>query len=133
MALQSMRFDRRRWSPVRDALDVVHLGTRLSKPEVEYQFRLADAVRTLVPCGQCGAKEGDSCVRKRDGGSMSNHSYRVRQARWFFVHHVLPRIDRIHQTLCSTLEGPAHVVFGASLEQDIDCMSCLVIASRQGG
>lgn len=133
MTLQSMRFDRRRWRPVLDANNVVHHGSPLTKKELEYQFRLADMVRAIVPCGECGVAQGAWCVRKRDGHVMGNHSYRVRQAKLLFVQRVLPQRDRLCMTLCSTLQGPVCVVFSPAPDQDVDCMSCLVIASRQGG
>jgi hypothetical protein len=133
MALQSMRFDHRRWRPTLDSRGVVHHGSPMTKKEIEYQFRLADTVRAIVPCGECGVAQGDWCVRKRDRQPMANHSYRVRQARLLFEQRVLPQLDRLCMTLCSTLQGPVHVVFGPAPHQDVDCMSCLVIASRQGG
>lgn len=132
MSLQAMRFDRRRWSPVRDLRHIVHHGTRLTKKEAEYTFRLADVVRAVVPCGECKAVEGAWCVRKQDGQPMVNHSYRVRHARLLFEQRILPRLERLHQTLCSTFEGPAFVVFGSSEGLVVDCMSCLVAAARQG-
>lgn len=133
MALQSMRFDQRRWHPVFDALGVVHHGSPLTKKELEYQFRLADTVRAVVPCGECGVAQGAWCLRKRDRQPMTNHSYRVRQAKLLFEQRMLPQRERLCMTLCSTLEGPVHVVFGSAPDQDVDCMTCLVVASRQGG
>lgn len=134
MALTSMRFDRRRWSPTRDLLGVVHHGTRLTKKEAEYMFRLADAVRMLVPCSVCKAEEGRWCVRRRDGQPMSNHSYRVSQARLAFSLRILPRLGRLHKVLCSSTASSVSITIG-DLEPalDVDCMSCLVAASRQGG
>lgn len=133
MPLQAMRFDRRRWSPVCDPRHVVHHGTRLTKKEAAYVFRLADAVRATVPCRECGATEGAWCVRQQGGQSRVNHSYRVRQARLLFEQWVLPRLERLHQTLCSMSDGSAFFIFGSSVDQAVDCMSCLVIAARQGG
>ncbi len=133
MALQSMRFDRRRWNPVRDLRHVVHHGTRLTKKEAEYTFHLADTIRAVVPCGECGAAEGAWCTRKQDGRQMANHSGRVQQAQLLFEQRILPRLGRLHHTLCSTVKGPAFIIFGSSVDQAVDCMSCLVAASRQGG
>ena len=133
MSLQSMRFNQRRWRPVFDSKGIVHHGLPMTKKEIEYQFRLANTMRAIVPCGECGAVKGAYCVRKRDGLAMANHSYRVRQARLLFEQRVLPKRHQLCITLCTTLEGPVHVVFGPAIDQDVDCMTCLVIASRQGG
>lgn len=133
MTLQIMRFDRRRWRAVRDLRDVVHHGTLLTKKEAGYLFRLADVVRATVSCSKCGAAEGTWCVRKRDGQAMGNHSCRVTHARYLFEQRVLPRLDRLSQTLCSTTGGMPLLIFGSAIDRDIDCMSCLVTASRQGG
>lgn len=134
MALQAMRFDRRRWDPVRDLRDVVHHGTRLTKTETQYQFRLADTVRAVVPCSECGALEGAWCVRKLDGQSTrANHSYRVQQAKLLFEKRILPRLNRLHYTLCLSAENSPFITFGSVVDQAVDCMSCLVAAARQGG
>lgn len=133
MSLQSMRFNRRRWHPFLDTRGIVHHGSPLTKTEIEYQFRLADTVRAIVPCAKCGAAAGSWCVRKRDGQPMTNHSYRVQQAWALFEQRVLPQQDQLCMTLCSTLEGPTHIVSGPAADREVNCMSCLVIAARQEG
>lgn len=133
MALQAMRYDRRRWNAVCDLRDVVHHGTRLTKKEARYVFRLADAVRAVVSCRECGVAEGAWCVRKQDGQPMANHSYRVRLARLLFEQRILPRLDRMHRTLCSSVDASAFITFGSVVDRAVDCMSCLVSAARQGG
>lgn len=120
--------DRRRWSPVSDPRDVVHHGIRLTKKEALYLFRLADAVRAIISCGECGASEGVWCLRKRDGQPRANHSCRVQQARRLFEQHVLPRLDRLHYTLCSSVED--FNTYGPAVDRAVDCMSCLVAAAR---
>jgi hypothetical protein len=129
--LASMAFNRRKWRPIRDALGIVHHATLLTKKEASYVFRLADTVRAVVGCGECGAAQGQDCVRKKDKQSMSNHSYRVRQARLLFEQHILPKLDRLHKTLCGDrFEGAAgHIVFNAADGLDVDCMTCLVAAA----
>lgn len=133
MALQAMQFDRRHWCAVCDLRGVVHHGTRLTKKEAQYQFRLADAVRAIVACGECGATTGAWCVRKLDGQPMANHSYRVQQAKLLFEQRVLPRLDRLHRTVCSVPGNFAFIIFGPAQNRAVDCMSCLVAAARQGG
>jgi hypothetical protein len=133
MALQAMRFDRRRWSAVCDLRGIVHHGTRLTKKEAQYQFCLADAVRAIVACGECGAAMGAWCVRKLDGQPMANHSRRVRQAKLLFELRILPRLDRLHRTLCSASGSFAFIIFGSTQDRAVDCMACLVAAARQGG
>lgn len=132
--LASKLFNARTWVPKRDDAGVVHHVSQLTKKEVEYVFRLADAVRAAATCSDCGAKEGESCVRKKDGRPRSNHSARVRYAAFLFHEHVLPKRDRFYQTLCSVEGGPGHVLFGLPEHHTVavDCMTCLVIAARQG-
>lgn len=133
MTLQAMRYDRRRWSVVCDLQGIVHHGIRLTKKEAQNQFRLADAVRATVACGECGAAMGAWCVRKLDGKPMGNHSYRVQQAKLLFEQRILPRLDRLHRTLCSAPGSFAFIIFGPTQDRAVDCMSCLVAAARQGG
>lgn len=104
----------------------------MTKKEAAYQFRLADAVRATVACGECGATTGAWCVRKLDGNPMANHSYRVQQAKLLFEQRILPRLDRLHRTLCSVPSFP-FIIFGPTQNRAVDCMSCLVVAARQGG
>ncbi len=127
-----MLFANRTWVPTRDAVGIVHHATPLTKGEAQYVFRLADTVSAVVECGECGAVAGASCVRKKDKQPRSNHSYRVRQARLMFEQRILPQLDRLHQTLCSVEDGPGWLVYNVADGQDIDCMSCLVVAARQG-
>jgi hypothetical protein len=133
MALQAMRFDRRRWSAVCDLRGVVHHGTRLTKKEAQYLFCLAGAVRAIVACGECGAAAGAWCVRKLDGKSMANHSYRVRQAKLLFEQRILSQLGRVHRTLCSAPGNFPFIIFGPAQDRAVDCMACLVAAARQGG
>jgi hypothetical protein len=123
----------RAWRPIRAVAGIVHHATPLTKKEAEYLFRLADTVRAVVECGECGAKVGAECVRKKDKQPMANHSYRVRQARLLFEQRVLPKLDRLHQTLCTAGSGPGHVVFNQADDPDVDCMSCLVVIAKQQG
>lgn len=129
MTLRAMRFDPPRWGPVLDLRDIVHHGTPLTKKEARYVFRLAGAIRAVVPCGECGVPEGAWCARKVDGQPMANHSSRVQQARRLFEHRILPQLHRMHRTLCS--DASNFITFGSVVDQAVDCMSCLVAATRQ--
>ena len=115
-----------------DTAGITHLAGRVTKKEVEYIFRLADTVRAIVGCGECLVEAGQACVRKKDQQPMSNHSRRLTQARLLFDQRILPKLDRMHMTLCTMFNGSAHVVFNPADGRDVDCMSCLVIAAQQG-
>lgn len=119
----------RKWRPVRDAAGIVHHAIPLTKREAQYLFRLADTVRAVAECGECGVKVGVECVRKKDKQPRANHSYRVTQARLLFEQRILPRLEHLHRTLCTTGWGPGHVVFNRANDENVDCMSCLVAAA----
>lgn len=129
----SMLYANRTWRPIRDTGGIVHHATPVTKQEAQYVFRLADTVRAVVECGECGVAAGQDCVRKKDRQPMSNHSYRVRQARLIFEQRILPKLDRLHQTLCSAESGPGWLVYNPADGHDIDCMSCLVTVAKQQG
>lgn len=127
-----MLYANRTWLPVRDTGGIVHHATPVTKQEAQYMFRLADTVRAVIECGECGAAAGQDCVRKKDKQPMANHSYRVRQARLMFEQRILPKLDRLHQTLCSTASA-GWPVYNVADGQDVDCMSCLVEVVKQQG
>ncbi len=124
-----MLYASRTWLPVRDAAGIVHHATQLTKQEAEYLFRLADTVRAVVGCVECGVEQGESCQTKK-GLISRNHSIRVAQTRMLFTLRILPKLDRLHQTLCSVGSGPGYVVYNQAEGQNIDCMSCLVDAAK---
>jgi len=132
----SMLYANRTWRPVRDTGGIVHHATPVTEQEARYIFRLADTVRAVIECGECGAAAGSFCKTKGPKSPAlrgpRNHSYRVRQARLMFEQFILPKLDRLHQTLCST-SSAGFPVFNPADGHDIDCMSCLVEVVKQQG